>query len=323
MNAQPPGEKALPANTPTDRQHEWMKATDQERIQLAERIGEEGAHAFAAKQGYKPLLTKGDKSLSQGFDQVYQARDGSIVVIEAKGGTSPLGRAYGCQQGTPEWAVQAARRVTLSTKASAAEKQAARLVLEAARDGKLTVQVVRTRHVLGKPLAAVVETTLKVTQAEGKVASVMLKEVTVTTKMAGSVSRAATTAKAASKVAAGARSLSSVAKAAGVAGVAVDGAMRAASAIDTEQKYQAGEITQDERITAHAKNAAGMAGGLSGAWAGAEAGAIAGGSVGVFFGGVGAPIGAAVGGTVGAVTGYLGGEFLGERIVDAVSWMWK
>ena len=182
MLAQRPVSKAPPTTEMTARQREWLKATINERVRLAEQLGEEGAQAYAAKKGYEPLLTKADKSLPQGFDQVYRAKDGSIVVIEAKGGSSAIGRAYGCQQGTPDWAVQAAKRVSESSKASVAERQAATIVLEAARDGKLTVQVVRTRHVLGEPVAAVLESTLKAGQAEGKAAAAFLKEAAVATK---------------------------------------------------------------------------------------------------------------------------------------------
>src|SRR5207245_1929416 len=151
---------------PTPAQVEWLKASTDERVKIAERLGEEGAEAFAAKKGYEPLLRNADKVLRQGFDQVYRARDGSIVVIEAKGGTSAINRAYGRQQGTPEWAVQAAKHVAESSKASAAEKQASRRVLAAAKEGNLTVQLVRTRHVLGEPVTAVLESTLRGGQTE-------------------------------------------------------------------------------------------------------------------------------------------------------------
>jgi hypothetical protein len=321
--AQQPAAEAPPTSAMTTRQREWLKSTISERVRLAERLGEEGARAFAKKKGYAPLLMKADKVLVQGLDQVWRAKDGTIVVLEAKGGTSAIGRGYGCQQGTPEWAVQAAKRVAASPKASAAEKQAARLVLEAARDGRLTVQVVRTRHVLGEPVAAVLESTLKAGQSEGKAAAAMLEETVVATKAARAVARMGTSAEATGKAVAGASTLAKVGKAAGVVGVAVDGAIRVNAAVETEKKYQAGELTGKERVTAHAKNAAGMAGGLGGAWVGAKGGAAAGGAVGAFFGGVGAPIGAVIGGGVGAVGGYFGGEYLGEKLINGVRWLWR
>jgi len=303
----------------TVRQAQWLQATLDERVRLAERLGEEGAEAFAAKKGYEPLLRKGDKVLRQGFDQVYRAKDGSIVVIEAKGGTSAISRAYGCQQGTPEWAVQAAKRVAESCKASAAEKQAARLVLEALKEGNLTVQVVRTRHLLGEPVAAVLESTLKAGQTEGKVAATMLEELGLGAKAAQSAGQAAKTAEAASKAASGASTLSKVGKAAGVVGIAVDGGMRINSALETEKKFERGEISKKEREMAHSKNAAGMAGGWCGAIASAKLGATGGGAVGSAVApGPGTAIGAALGGAAGGVAGYFGGEATAEK---AATWV--
>jgi hypothetical protein len=299
---------APPAAKVTVRQEEWLQATIDQRVKLAERLGEEGAEAFATKKGYEPLLRNGDKVLRQGFDQVYRATDGSIVVIEAKGGTSAISRAYGCEQGTPEWAVQAAKRVAENSKASAAEKQAARLVLEAAKEGKLTVQVVRTRHVLGEPVAAVLESSLKAGQAEAKIAGGMLEELGVGVKAAQSAGQAARTAESASKAASGASTLSKVGKVAGVVGVAVDGGLRINSAMETEEKFEKGEISNKERELAHAKNAAGMAGGWCGAIAGAKLGAAGGGAVGTaVVPGPGTAVGAALGGAAGGVAGYFGG----------------
>src|ERR1051326_1485355 len=76
----PPGVAALPAAKTTARQTQWQRASIDERVGLAEQIGEEGAEGFAAKNGYEPLLRNGDKVLRQGFDQVYRAKDGRIVV---------------------------------------------------------------------------------------------------------------------------------------------------------------------------------------------------------------------------------------------------
>src|SRR2546423_52443 len=85
-------------------------------------------------------------------------------------------------------------------------------------------------------------------------------------RTAQAANRAAKSAEAASMAVTGASRLSKVGKAAGVVGVAVDGAIRVKSAVETEKKYQAGDLTGEERVTAHAKNASGMAGGLGGAW---------------------------------------------------------
>jgi hypothetical protein len=301
------------------RQSQWLQASLEERVRLAEHLGEEGAEAFAAKKDYKPLLRNGDKVLRQGFDQVYRAKDGSIVVIEAKGGTSAISRAYGCQQGTPAWAVQAAKSVAESSKASAAEKEAAKLVLDAARSGNLTIQVVRTRHVLGEPVVAVLESTLKVGQTESKIAATMLEELEVGTKAAQSAGQAVKTAEGASKAATGASTLSKVGKTAGVIGIAIDGGIRIHSAIETERKFERGEISDKDRELAHAKNAAGMAGGWCGAIAGAKLGATGGAAVGSAVApGPGTAVGATVGGAAGGVAGYFGGEAVAEK---AATWV--
>jgi hypothetical protein len=251
---------------------------------------------------------------------VYRAKDGGIVVIEAKGGTSAVGRAYGCEQGTPEWAVHAAKRVAQDSKASVAEKQAAKLVLEAAQQGNLTVQVVRTRHVLGEPVVAVLESTLKAGQAESKIAATVVEEMAAAAnaaKVATSAGPAAASVEGAA--ATGASTLSKVGKAAGVIGVAVDGGVRIHSAIETEKKFERGEISEKEREITHAKNAAGMAGGWCGAVAGAKLGATGGAVVGTAVApGPGTAVGATLGGAAGGVAGYIGGEAAGER---AATWV--
>jgi len=331
---------APPTEQMTARQRQWLNATLEQRQVLAERLGEEGAERFAAKQDYKPLLQNGDKALRQGLDQVYRAKDGSIVVIEAKGGTSAINRAYGFEQGTPEWAVESARRVAASPKASAAEKQAAREVLEAAKQGKLTVQVVRTKHVLGEPVAAVLEKSAKAGPEVAKRATDILKELDVAPKAAQSNTQAAKTTNAAGNAtskaagnagkaagnagkAAGnaAGTLSTIGMAAGAAGLAVDGGIRIHAALETERKYEKGEISVQERELAHAKNAAGAAGGACGGIAGSNLGATIGGTIGTcVFPGPGTVVGAAVGGIAGGVAGYFGGEAAAE---EAASWVVK
>jgi hypothetical protein len=327
----------------TARQKQWLNATLEQRQILAEQLGEEGAERFAAKQGYKPLLQNGDKVLRQGLDQVYRAKDGGIVVIEAKGGTSAINRAYGFEQGTPEWAVESAKRVLASPKASAAEKQAARLVLEAAKDGKLTIQVVRTKHVLGEPVAAVLEKSTKAGPELAERAAAALKELGLTEKAAPSASQDGKAPKAptkfptkapnkspakapikvannaAIKAPSGPSTLSTIGTAAGVIAVGVDVGNRIGTAWETEKKFDQGEISVKERELAHAKNAAGMAGGWSGCAAGANLGSTGGATIGTFvFPGVGTTVGAALGGVAGGVGGYIGGEAAAE---NAASWV--
>jgi hypothetical protein len=326
--ALPPAARAANADTlapaqATARQQQWLSATIQQRVQLAEQIGEKGAQTFAKSKGYTPLLNSADKAIHQGFDQVYRASNGGVVVIEAKGGTSPLVRAYGCEQGTAEWAVQAAQRMLKSHRVTTAERQAAQVVLEAAEQNRLVVQVVRTKHVLGEPVVAVLEQTSVAGAKESSLATKVLADVrgaaTARTVAAATerelVSGALTGSPAVGKTAAASK-LATAAKVVGEVAFVADAGLRGYQSYGTEQRYRAGKISQKERVTFHARNAAGMAGGWTGAWAGAEMGVMAGGTVGTLFGGVGAPIGAFVGGSIGAVGGYLGGEYIGEQAAE-------
>lgn len=137
---------------------EWLKATPEGRVEIAEEIGEKGARFYAQQHGYQVIFDGKGRVLRQGPDQVYlDPRTGETVVIEAKGGTSPLGRGYGYEQGTRCWAVKAAEQVLHSPNASQAERKAAEQIIRAAQSGKLRVEVVRTPHSLGVPGAPVME----------------------------------------------------------------------------------------------------------------------------------------------------------------------
>ena len=142
----------------TDRREDWIRATLEQRNPIAEEIGEEGARAYAKSRGYEPIFDGVGRTIPQGLDQVYRdPRTGEIVVIEAKGGTSPLGRAYGYEQGTGQWAVKSAERMAINPKASAVERKAAEEVLKAGLNNNLRVEVVRTEHVLGRPGRVILE----------------------------------------------------------------------------------------------------------------------------------------------------------------------
>lgn len=297
----------------TPAQREYLAATPEQRVQLAERLGERGAAALAEKKGYQPILTSEQKSVRQGFDQVYRAADGRVVVVEAKGGTSPLGRGYGAEQGTPQWAVKAAEHTLRNSRSSPAEQSAARTVLEAAERGKLNVEVYRTRHVLGEPTVAVQESSAAVTRAERQLARETLRNLPTAAQptVTGSAAAAESTCAAAKTAAATAR-LATVAKAAGAIGAAVDAGSRGYEAYQVEQQYRAGQISAADRNAAHAGNAGGFVGGWGGAVAGAKGGAVVGGAAGACAGGVGAPVGAFVGGVAGGVGGYLGGAYVGK-----------
>ncbi|HWB54999.1 MAG TPA: hypothetical protein VG722_12425 [Tepidisphaeraceae bacterium] len=166
--------KIDPAVKITPRQLTWLNATLDQRVRLAEDLGEEGAQAFASYKGAVPLLLPHQRTVPQGPDLIYEMPNGPIVAIEAKGGGSPLGYSYGFAQGTPENAIKSAERILQSPKTSDVERQAARRVLESARDGDFEVWTVRTRHVLGEPTAAVLEKTSQSTSESKILASQVL-----------------------------------------------------------------------------------------------------------------------------------------------------
>jgi hypothetical protein len=163
-----------------------LNASTEERRLLAEKLGENGAMRWARQQGWRPLLESGKRTVPQGPDMVYQAGDGIVHVIEAKGGSGQLGHAYGHPQGSPEWAVKSAERILKSQAASATEKQAAQAVIEAARDGRLQVHLVRTSHVLGEPTGMALEQTMQCSKEAEKLASSIPEEVTVNSAKAAS-----------------------------------------------------------------------------------------------------------------------------------------
>jgi len=142
----------------TPGQQEWLNATLQERIKSAEQIGMEGARRYAREQQFERIFDGTGRKMPQGPDIVCrESKTGKVIVLEAKGGTSPLSRAYGYQQGTPEWAVKSAEQVLHNPNVSAAEREAAEAVIKAAAEGNLEVHIVRTEHVLGDPKPPKVE----------------------------------------------------------------------------------------------------------------------------------------------------------------------
>ena len=274
-----------------DYQSKWMNASINERILLSEEIGESGAEQFAKSKGWEQILGKADKTASQGIDQAYRSSDGLLHVVEAKGGTSPLGNGYGYQQGTSEWAVEASKATCKNHAASEAEKRVAREVLQSASKGKLVVHVIRTEHVLGKPGLPVVESTLKTTSKAIKLAKQSLDAVT----------RVAKSPKGAAML----NAAKPIAKAAPVVGTATEAVIRGYDSYETERDYSEGKITHEERVENHAGNAGGCVGGVAGASGGAAVGA----AVGSVVPGPGTAVGAAVGG----VAGYIGGDYIGEK----------
>lgn len=329
-----PAAVGLAATSATPRQQAWLNASIYERTLLAEDLGEEGGRAFAKAKGWAPVYDGKSWSMIHGPDQVYCAADGTVHMIEAKGGSSQLSKGYGHPQGSSEWAVESAKRVLHNSTATEAERRGAQAVIDAAAHGKLEVHVVRTTHTLGEPHVAKLEQTVKCSQQATKAAreavSAAAKSATKTLKQVAKTSDDA--ARAADDVARAGddllRSADDVARAssggssalAGASavlvpvGIALDAGVRVMDGVETERKFEAGEISRRERDIAHGRNAAGMVGGMAGAYGGAEAGAAGGAAIGTFF----CPgIGTAIGGFVGGVAGGIGGYFAGDAVAAA------
>ena len=334
---------------------QWLKATTAERQRLAEQIGEAGARLVCERQGWTCEMDGGFKAVRQGFDQVWSAGD-QVYVVEAKGGTSTLGTGYGYPQGSPEWAVEAAKKTLTSHQTSEAEKRAARLVLKAAAEKKLAVCIIQTEHMLGEPMKPKFKKVAATSDKAMEMAREAYKEFSIqsafrakpgkgrsvlepfsasdetvfakTRSMKHSVIGASETvcaeAKAAGKSAQTAAktgkalggTVKAVGKIAGPAAAAADIGMRGYEAYETEQKFKNGEITRQERNKAHVKNGAEMAGGGAGAWAGMTAGSAAGAVAGSVVPGPGTAIGGFVGGLAGGIGGYFGGSKAADATVD-------
>ncbi|HEV3004982.1 MAG TPA: hypothetical protein VGX78_11000, partial [Pirellulales bacterium] len=332
-----------PVGTP--RQQAWLRASIDQRVRLAEQLGDEGARAFARAKGWKPIFDGTRRALAFGPDQAYEDAQGVVHLLEAKGGTSRLGNAYGYAQGTPEWAVESAKRVLRSTKATPTETATAEAILRGAATGKLEIHVIRTSHVLGEPTAAVLEQSLRSTNEAATIATTAIEDLaTVASRASDDLARvvaggaerqapkiartviedaAAVSARASDDVAravaggsdavaGGSAALNTLGKAALIVGVTVDGGLRIKDGMETERQFAEGEISHEQREVAHAKNAAGMAGGWGGAFFGAKLGAAGGGAAGSCVApGPGTAIGAVLGGAAGGVAGYLGAAVAG------------
>lgn len=289
---------AIEQTGPTLRQRQYLGASDQQRVRIAEEIGEEGARAFAKSKGWTAISDGTKKGIAQGVDQVYRDPDGFVHAVEAKGGTSQPKRFHGHMQGSPEHAVEASKNVLKNPNASATQKAGAKAVIEAAAKGTLRTHVIQTSHVLGEPAAAVLKQTAKTTPAAQALAKAALK---------GGKSAAAVGGRAASKVI----------KVAGPVGAVVDAGFRVNDGMEIEKQFQEGLISEQEREVEHAANAAGMVGGWGGALAGAKLGGIGGGAAGSCVApGPGTVIGGTAGAVAGGVAGYIGGEAAAEAAAE-------
>lgn len=113
-----------------------------------------------------------------------------------------------------------------------------------------------------------------------------------------------------------AKALPVAATAAVVAGAGIEIYQRGSQILETEKQFAEGKISDQDRVTEHAKTVAGCAGGLSGVAAGVATLGAAGASAGAVFGPAGAAVGGCVGGAGGAAIGYVGGEKAAEAVVD-------
>lgn len=330
------------AATPTHRQTVWLRSTPDARVLLAEKLGEEGASRWIREQGLE-IVCGGDSAvLRQGHDFVAVGPSGEVHVIEAKGGSSQTGRGYGYRQGTPDWAVKAAERTLGSEVATTAERDGARLVLEAAEKGKLRTHVVRTTHNLGEPIATSLEATYVSGRTTAELASKCGKSIRANSRVGAAAIRnpgqppswreplrpiSPPTPKSSKpnlgKVyASDGRVLRP--KGAGVTAakvvvpiaIALDAVLRVSSSVEIERQFETGEIDEALRNQEHARNWGGMAGGWGGAAVGAELCGVAGASLGTAI----CPVfGTTVGGTIGVVTGGVAGYIGGEALVGSIA----
>lgn len=122
--------------------------TVQEKSEISETLGVEGAENLCMSMGYQPLLVDDEKAVRTGFDSCWiDPKNGDIVVIEAKGNKSPCGTAYGGEkEGTLGWVMAAAVSMQISPGTSRAEKQAAQMVVEAFTKGNLRIETIRTTY---------------------------------------------------------------------------------------------------------------------------------------------------------------------------------
>jgi hypothetical protein len=162
-----------------------------------------------------------------------------------------------------------------SGKAGSVEKTAASEILKATAERRLTVEVVRTKHVLGEPFVAVVEQSLDTTDDAVRLARTALdglaRSPATALDDAARVSELAIDdgGRVAGKVAkAGTRTKTGrfLGKALVPLGIVIDGSCRVKDAKAVEEQFSSGQITQQTREIDHAKNGAGFVGGWAVLW---------------------------------------------------------
>ena len=162
-----------------DRRAEYLALAEQSNVdgkaRLVEELGDEGARKYAAEVGYEPIY-QAKPGTGKGFDHVY--RDGNrIKVVEVKGGEGPIMAYYGHKQGTLEYTREVATRALKSQRPG--ERETAQLVLDAMQEQRVDVEVVRTRHVQGRPQPTQVESIaspIKIVQLDPQEARALLMQ---------------------------------------------------------------------------------------------------------------------------------------------------
>lgn len=253
-----------------------------QNVMLSEWIGEKGARQWAQSKGWSPLYL-GKTGIPQGLDQVYQSSDDIIHVVEAKGGNSPIGKAYGFNQGTAEWAVQSAKRMLNSTSASSGQKKAAKKTLKAVRNGNMNIHTVRSLHHKGVLQKTRLEKTAGTTaMAKYLAGGSAMPEVWANVLYWGALALSVT-----------------------------DGIYRIVRAKNIEEKYEQGKFEQDQRVKKHLTNVNTYFAG----WTGWYAGSLLGAQVGTMI----QPVtGTVLGSLIFSVVGYLAGYLLIKKATDVV-----
>ena len=135
-----------------DYRSRYLAASLGERISLATSIGEEGVERFSRERRWRVLLPPKGRSIRIGPDSTYwDSKKGTLRVLEAKGGTSPVNRTYNSLQGTNKNAIRSAEGFLRRSGTTWKEQIHMARLIKAAQQGHLETGVVKTAHVLGRP----------------------------------------------------------------------------------------------------------------------------------------------------------------------------
>lgn len=130
------------------------------RQDYSQYIGEKFGHKLASEKGYQTILHDRHKGISQGFDGVYKdSKTGDTVIAEFKGQNSRLTK----EQKKISWSADTAEKVLAGKgnykNASEAERQVARQIQKAHKEGSLRHEVIRTKVKDGQLTTKIEKTT--------------------------------------------------------------------------------------------------------------------------------------------------------------------